>query len=71
MNQRPGMHVLIIDDCQADTKLIQLWLRDSPAVRSIELVCEGRKALQRVRNGGADTGNETAWVSDNDRLRYG
>jgi chemotaxis family two-component system response regulator Rcp1 len=52
MGERAGMNVLIVDDCQADTKLLQLWLRDCRAIGSLSLASAGRTALRYVRGEG-------------------
>jgi chemotaxis family two-component system response regulator Rcp1 len=52
MSDRPGLHILIVDDSQADSKLMQLWLRDSQSIGSVHHISVGQDALRYIRGEG-------------------
>ena len=52
MVERASMNILIVDDCQADSKLLQLWLRDCRAIGSVNHATTGGAALQYIRAEG-------------------
>jgi CheY-like chemotaxis protein len=46
--------ILIVDDSRADSRLTELWLRNSAAVQDVQVVRTGSAALEFLRREGAD-----------------
>lgn len=54
MTDVPAATILIVDDSRADTRLMQLWLRNSAFIRDVQVVRSGSEALALLRKEGAE-----------------
>jgi len=59
MDVHRGMNLLIVDDSQADARLLQLWLNESSMIRSILIAPNGANALSLAGSKNASSSDDS------------